>query len=259
MKISQFVPAITFAAIKNPANLLLQITVFCSAALCVSPASAAKHYNFSTADWLAPATALPTWQAVVERQQHQRRDFQPCLDEPAHCQGARRSLQHILNRARNLDQEKQVRLINGYVNHRRYRNDKRRQDPNSLDPDRRLRSQWSTLFEFISRGGDCEDFASAKYFMLREVGFAAEDLRIVVTREFRSGDNHAVVAIRLPDQSSSQKIWLLDTDKIYRHHNAKFRYRYALNENSIWDHEWGDARSKSTKQLFPTQERKDGT
>jgi predicted transglutaminase-like cysteine proteinase len=198
---------------------------------------AAKGYAFIAADWLAPATALPTWHAAVLRHREQRREFQICLDDPAQCRGIQRSLQHVLSRARGLDQEKQIRLINGYVNHRRYRSDRGREDPASLDPDHRLHSHWSTLLEFLTRGGDCEDFASAKYFMLRELGFAADDMRIVVTRERRVRGNHAIVAIRLPDQPPGQRVWLLDTDRIYSRQHYKYRFRYALNESSIWDHE----------------------
>ena len=45
--------------------------------------------------------------------------------------------------------------------------------------------------------GDCEDYAIAKLAALRLAGVAAEDLRIVVVRDTRSGEGHAVASARL--------------------------------------------------------------
>ncbi len=56
---------------------------------------------------------------------------------------------------------------------------------------------WETPGEFIARGGDCEDFAIAKYFSLIRLGFAPQDLRIVVVSDTRTGGFHAVLAARL--------------------------------------------------------------
>lgn len=42
---------------------------------------------------------------------------------------------------------------------------------------------WATPLETLGRGaGDCEDFAIAKYFSLREVGVAPEKLRLIYVR-----------------------------------------------------------------------------
>ena len=57
---------------------------------------------------------------------------------------------------------------------------------------------WSSpLATFASGAGDCEDYAIAKLAALRLAGIAAEDLRIVVVRDARAGEEHAVAAAKL--------------------------------------------------------------
>jgi predicted transglutaminase-like cysteine proteinase len=57
---------------------------------------------------------------------------------------------------------------------------------------------WSSPLATFARGaGDCEDYAIAKLAALRLAGVAAEDLRIVVVRDVRVGEEHAVVAAKL--------------------------------------------------------------
>lgn len=57
---------------------------------------------------------------------------------------------------------------------------------------------WSSPLATFARGaGDCEDYAIAKLAALRLAGIAAEDLRIVVVRDTRAGEEHAVAAAKL--------------------------------------------------------------
>ncbi|MET4798579.1 transglutaminase-like cysteine peptidase [Bradyrhizobium sp. LB11.1] len=57
---------------------------------------------------------------------------------------------------------------------------------------------WSSPLATFERGaGDCEDYAIAKLAALRLAGIAAEDLRLVVVRDTRSGEGHAVASARL--------------------------------------------------------------
>jgi predicted transglutaminase-like cysteine proteinase len=57
---------------------------------------------------------------------------------------------------------------------------------------------WSSPLATLARGGgDCEDYAIAKYVALRLAGIAPDDLRIVVMHDTIHGDDHAVAAARL--------------------------------------------------------------
>lgn len=68
-----------------------------------------------------------------------------------------------------------------------------------------LPDYWETPGEFIARGGDCEDYAIAKYFSLVRLGFSPRDLRIVIVSDSRAHDFHAVLVARLDGND-----WLLD-------------------------------------------------
>ena len=85
----------------------------------------------------------------------------------------------------------------------------------------------------MQRGGDCEDYAVAKYFLLRELGFPAEDMRVLVTYDRSVRAHHAVLAVRREDGSS----WLLELDNtIVKGNQWGYRFIYALNEEGIWDY-----------------------
>jgi predicted transglutaminase-like cysteine proteinase len=56
---------------------------------------------------------------------------------------------------------------------------------------------WATLAQFIARSGDCEDYALAKYTLLRATGVAAEDLSVVIVDDRQLRQPHAVLAVRV--------------------------------------------------------------
>jgi predicted transglutaminase-like cysteine proteinase len=57
---------------------------------------------------------------------------------------------------------------------------------------------WSSpLATFTSHAGDCEDYAIAKFAALRLAGVSLDDVRVVIMRDTKHGEGHAVVAARL--------------------------------------------------------------
>ena len=57
------------------------------------------------------------------------------------------------------------------------------------------KNYWATPIEFIgANGGDCEDFAIAKYFTLLELGIVDEKMRITMVKAVRLNQYHMVVA-----------------------------------------------------------------
>lgn len=57
--------------------------------------------------------------------------------------------------------------------------------------------QWTTPLATLATGrGDCEDYAIAKYVLLREAGVAQGDLRILLGRDKAAREDHAVLAVR---------------------------------------------------------------
>ena len=65
---------------------------------------------------------------------------------------------------------------------------------------------WATAEEFLEKGGgDCEDFALAKYLALRRFGWPEQDMWLLLLQERGKDAHHAVLAVRKGD-----RIFILD-------------------------------------------------
>ncbi|MCB1684903.1 MAG: transglutaminase-like cysteine peptidase [Pseudomonadales bacterium] len=202
-----------------------------------APAAAAP-YLFDDSGYLGEAALMPGWQQTLARQAEQSRQLTACIDDETTCsadQNRLKPLAHLIRKAHSLSEQRQISVVNHYVNRKRYRRDRVRTV--AVHPDSeplKYRSRWSTAAEFIERGGDCEDYASTKYFLLRTLGLPAARMRVVIAFDRAARRHHAVLAVEL----ASGNIWLLDTDNIIRNQNRHdYQFVYSLNEVSIWDHE----------------------
>lgn len=91
---------------------------------------------------------------------------------------------------------------------------------------------WKIPEEFDKDGGgDCEDFAIAKYFMLTEYAYPEQYMYIVVGR-LKSGIIHAMLEIR---EKNNKKIWLDNINTNVIEYNEKyFKPIYYINRNG-WE------------------------
>jgi predicted transglutaminase-like cysteine proteinase len=56
---------------------------------------------------------------------------------------------------------------------------------------------WASPLQTLGNGaGDCEDYAIVKYAVLRELGVASDDLRLVIVQDEQRQTGHAIVAVR---------------------------------------------------------------
>lgn len=93
---------------------------------------------------------------------------------------------------------------------------------------------WATPMQFFARGGDCEDFAIAKYMTLRKLGFDSDDMRVVVLFDHHKNLLHSVLVVTV-----GRYQYLLDNDiPIVLRTNEIRHYEplYSINERSWWDH-----------------------
>jgi len=92
--------------------------------------------------------------------------------------------------------------------------------------------------EFFSKGaGDCEDFAIAKYMLLKAMGVAEDDMRIVILEidsGFNKGMGHAVLIV---DSEEGQMV--LD-NQMFQPELASainnYNPIYSVNANNWWMH-----------------------
>ncbi|MBT5074029.1 MAG: hypothetical protein HOJ34_00550 [Kordiimonadaceae bacterium] len=93
---------------------------------------------------------------------------------------------------------------------------------------------WATLKQFFNKDGDCEDYAIAKYYSLKELGIPADQMRIVIVEDTNLNVAHAVLAVYLEDQ-----IWILDnqiSNIIAQDKIVHYTPLYSINENAWWLH-----------------------
>jgi predicted transglutaminase-like cysteine proteinase len=120
----------------------------------------------------------------------------------------------------------QLYQVNAYVNQVRYRSDQRNWQRADF---------WADPEQFFDRGGDCEDYAIAKYVALRAIGIPAEQLRIVVVYDRKTLADHAILAIAAPDG-----VKVLDSNHKrvidWEESNQRYSPYYSLNEQAVWIH-----------------------
>ena len=97
-----------------------------------------------------------------------------------------------------------------------------------------LEDYWASLDEFLARGGDCEDYAIAKYMLLRRAGVPAEAMRVVVVRDLALSTSHAILAVTVAGRT-----YILDNQSPTVKPAAQVaRYQpvYSINETGWWLH-----------------------
>jgi predicted transglutaminase-like cysteine proteinase len=108
--------------------------------------------------------------------------------------------------------------VNRYMNRVRYIIDPR----NYGVPD-----YWATPKQFLTRSGDCEDYAIAKYLSLRALGFPPSQLRVVVLQDLNLKIAHAILVVYLDNQIRG----VVNARTI--HH---YKAIYSINEKYWWLH-----------------------
>jgi predicted transglutaminase-like cysteine proteinase len=90
---------------------------------------------------------------------------------------------------------------------------------------------WATPTEFLTHGGDCEDFAIIKYITLRELGFTPEQLKVSIVYDIYSGTDHAFLLVKHDD-----KDFVLDNrdhEVSASHYLERYKPYYVFNELEV--------------------------
>jgi predicted transglutaminase-like cysteine proteinase len=169
-----------------------------------------------------PARLLRKWSGALER--HARATSAPICATGPGCTSL--AWQRLLVRLAQAPRATQLLAVNTFVNSAPYVAD----EANWGEID-----YWESPDELFARGGDCEDYAIAKYLSLRALGLGASDLRLVVLRERTRGDAHAVLLVKfggatlvLDNLSAEMTAW----DAIAERYHAI----YSFNEDAAWIH-----------------------
>ncbi len=93
---------------------------------------------------------------------------------------------------------------------------------------------WATPVEFFTRGGDCEDFAIAKYTSLRALGVPDERMRIAIVKDTEKNLPHAILIVYGDDST-----YVLDNQiKTVRTTGSIGHYKpiFSINRSAWWLH-----------------------
>lgn len=130
---------------------------------------------------------------------------------------------HFIDSIKTKDPLEKLHLVNNWTNTTAYISDAKNWKQSDY---------WATPNEFLAKGGDCEDYASAKYLTLRMLGFAIPDLRLVVLDDQQKRTTHAVLVVY-----EGVKAHMLDNQiKQVVTPNTVSHYKplYSLNEKGWW-------------------------
>lgn len=128
------------------------------------------------------------------------------------------------------DRKTQLEAVNRYINQSPYITDIATWG---------ITDYWETLGEFIDKDGDCEDYAIAKYYSLKALGFDISEMRIVVLEDENLHVPHAVLAVFLDGNS-----FILDNQipAVVRDTSiVHYRPIYSINEQAWWFHRTGES------------------
>ena len=131
-----------------------------------------------------------------------------------------------LNNLQGKNMAEQIIAVNNYINQVKYITDSKNWNK---------RDYWATPIEFFSRGGDCEDFAIAKYASLRALGVPTERMRLAIVQDKIKKIPHAILIVYADNGST----YVLDNqDKRTKRLETVSRYKpiFSINKQSWWLH-----------------------
>ncbi len=169
---------------------------------------------------------LPHWRNVVARMEQEHTIFARCAANAGDCTSeSQRAWRQMIRDSAGLSRREKLKKVNHFFNSSPYRFD--------LEAYGR-REHWASPAEFLASSGDCEDYAIAKFFALRQLGFGGDEMRIVILWDEIRALGHAVLAVYEGDE-----ILILDnlTQMVVPHARyAHYIPQYSMNEHSRWAH-----------------------
>lgn len=164
---------------------------------------------------------FPQWVSVMRRHQNDATTPENC---PVNlCKVP--EWQQLIASLRGRSLRDQAVAVNEFANRFRY----------VLDQDNYGKSDyWAIPREFLTLGGDCEDYSIIKYFSLRQLGVPAEQLRLVVVQDSNLRIPHAILALY-----TQEGIMILDNQiqNIVPHSRiSHYVPVFSLNERNWWMH-----------------------
>jgi len=98
-----------------------------------------------------------------------------------------------------------------------------------------IKEYWATPFEFLCRNaGDCEDFAIAKFFTLKEVGVQEEKLNIMYGKRIAFNRAHMVLGYYSEPEAEPLILGNIRDDIVPASNRTDLRLSLGFNTRGLW-------------------------
>ncbi len=177
-------------------NSIMSILVL--AVLVTSPAKAAPFQTLFgyTEIQQSDIHVFPQWLTVLENQHVNIVKQGDCINGQVSSDCQLQNWHKFLTSIRDLAPNAQLDAVNRFANEQDYVVDIENYGHEDY---------WALPGQFLTNGGDCEDYAIVKLFSLLQLGWPAESMRLVVVQDTNLGMPHAILAV-----ASGQDVWILD-------------------------------------------------
>lgn len=174
---------------------------------------------FGTLEMRTKIGKMPKWTAVLDKQR-----AHPGFTDDRVFPGVG-TWKAIKAKIVKLSPYEQLKAVNALINRWPYRTDMEVWG---------LMDYWAAPVDFFKKSGDCEDYAIAKYFALRDLGVPASKMRMVVLKDTLRNVEHAVTVVYLDNEA-----WVLDnlSNAVMSHRRlSHYRPQLSVNEEFRWAH-----------------------
>jgi predicted transglutaminase-like cysteine proteinase len=169
-----------------------------------------------------PALDFAKWTDTIARYEKERGE-EKALCDAGDC-ALVRWREFLATLGRN-DAMTQLRAVNEHLNRLPYRTD--------FD-NYGAEDYWAAPREFFAKGGDCEDYAIAKYLSLRALGWPAERLRVVVVHDNARDLVHAALVAY---HGGSAYLLDIEISQVTDHRSvARYAPIFAISETGWWSY-----------------------
>ena len=172
---------------------------------------------FGTISFRSEGKDMPKWQAVLKREA-----TNPGFT-PERVFAGKKLWKQLKEEWSQLPPRQQAQAVNRFINTWPYKLDITVWG---------VEDYWEAPIDFFQKSGDCEDFAIAKYFALRNLGIPASAMRIVILQDSVRRIAHAVLVLFIDNDAL-----VLDnlTNALLSHKRlSHYLPQFSVNEESRW-------------------------
>lgn len=178
---------------------------------------------FGTVEFRSPVKNLPKWERVRDSEARNPSFEGGGMDVPN--DAVSQKWKSLREKLRNAPLMEQMRGVNAFFNQWPYKTDIEIWG---------VEDYWETPREFTQKSGDCEDYAIAKYYGLRDLGVPSEILRVTAVKDAIRNIGHAVTVVLVDGDA-----YVLDnlSSQIFSHKRlTNYKPIFSVNEQYLWRH-----------------------